>query len=80
MLESDMKTLTLISYEADGDCRLTVAPHNVDFVIAKIGCVEIRGNLLKNATIFFSDGNNVQVNVTDLDLTTLEEAIGSYVF
>ena len=81
MDEMDVRVLTVTSY---GDTeeevvRITVAPHNVQMIIANSVDIVKFGLRLKRVNVLFMDGGNAELFVTDLDLTSLERAIGTYI-
>ena len=80
-MDLNTRVLTLTSYdEQDGQVlRVTVAPHLVECVIANSLDVVKFGMKLKKTSIMFMDGGVVELYLTDLDLTTLEFAVGAYV-
>lgn len=80
MDEMDVRILTLTSY-GDNDSeivRVTIAPHNVAFVIANTVDTVKFGQKLKKTNVMLLDGGSVELFITDLDLTTLERAVGTY--
>lgn len=80
MDEMDVRVLTLISY-GDNDeeiVRVTIAPQNVAFLIANTVDVVKFGLRLKKTNVMLMDGGSVELFITDMDLTTLERAVGTY--
>lgn len=77
------RTLTVISYgEERGKKirnRVTIPPGMVTGVIASEGPVQKRdGGEQYKVNILLMDGNQLEVYISLLDLTTLERAVGSY--
>lgn len=80
MDDFDMRVLTLTSY---GDTeeevvRVTIAPHHVAFVVANTVDVIKLSQRLKKTTVVLMDGGSMEIFITDLDLTALERAVGTY--
>lgn len=74
----EVRVLTLINFfDVPGTTsRVTVSPT----VVAAIEAVddEKAGRPVKRTRIFFLDGGQTEIWISDLDLFTLEQAVGSY--
>lgn len=81
MDEMDVRVLTVTSYGDNEEeiVRVTIAPHNVQMIIANSLDTVRLGLRLKRVNVLFMDGGSAELFVTDMDLTTLEKAIGTYV-
>ena len=75
----DSRVLTVISYGDEGEIsRVTVNPHNVNTVIAGESDIAIDGRYLRKTNVLYMDGDRIEINISLLDLTALEQAVGTY--
>lgn len=78
--EMDIRILTLTSYGNTEDeiVRITIAAENVAFLIASSIDVIKFGQRLRKVNVFLMAGPDFEIFISDLDLTTLERAVGTY--
>lgn len=88
-MEGQMKQLTVTNYgsfdkEEEKEptvkkTRVTIAPHHVHFVIASDDtyCI-VDGIELRKVNVILTEGNNLELIISLLDLSEIENAIGSY--
>jgi hypothetical protein len=75
-----MEQLTLHHYSVDPkeERRVTLSPMNIQLVAAEVEDVVINGRSVRNVTILFSEGGNVDLTINHADLMQLERAVGSF--
>jgi hypothetical protein len=76
----DYKVLTVVSYipEDDGkvsSSRITIAPMMVDAIIASEESILVDN---REVSVMMTNGNSLGMNISLLDLNTLESTIGAY--
>lgn len=81
--EVQERTLTITNYgEENGKLvktRVTIPPHAVEFLIAgEESYATMEDRDIRKVNVMFSSGNNLELFISLLDLTTLERAIGTY--
>lgn len=77
------RTLTVINYGEDEGkiikTRVTIAPHMVQTVVASYEPVQsAEGQQQHKVNVLYMDGNQIELFINLLDLTTLERATGIY--
>lgn len=78
------RTLTLINYGTDEEdevlkTRVTLSPGQVQGLVASYEpTLKIDGLELHKVNVLMGGGDNIELFLTVLDLTTLERAIGAY--
>lgn len=82
------KILTLTNYGTDSEkprkgnvikTRVTVAPHMVQFVVASYDkFTELEGIEIRRVNVLMTGGEQIELFLSLLDLTTLERAVGTY--
>lgn len=78
------RTLSVVNY-GDGEdgeiikTRVTISPGNILFIIASYDtALTVDGLELRKVNAMLSDGGNLELFITLLDLTTLERCVGFY--
>ena len=76
----NMRVLTLQHYgETPADnLQVTLCAMSIKMVAARDA--EIQGRPVKETTILFMDSDPVELNISSLDLMSLEAVVGSYSF
>lgn len=60
--------------------RVTLAPHMIQVVIAgEETQTVVEGRELKRVNILLVDGNNIELLISEVDLISIERAIGTYI-
>lgn len=82
-MQEDARTLTVINHgeddlDAEVQTRITMAPHHIQTVIASVDYVKKFGRDLKKVNVIYMDGGMIELFVSDLDLTSIERAVGTY--
>lgn len=78
------RTLTVINYGTDDEeellkTRVTLAPSMIVGLIASYDtALTIDGLELRKVNVILTGGDNIELFITVLELTTLERAIGAY--
>lgn len=84
MEEGQERVLTVINYVLDNNNehftkRVTIAPHMVHFIIAsEENLTFVPGRELRQVNVIMSEGVNLELFISLLDLTSIERAIGTY--
>jgi len=84
MDDGQERVLTVTNYVLDENeqiitQRVTIAPHMVHFVIATNESYDlIEGRDIRKLNVIMSEGVNLQLCISLLDLVSLERAIGTY--
>lgn len=77
--------LTLSNYGVQEDgkvikARVTLAPHMIQVVIAgEETQFVMEGREIKKVNVLLLDGNNIELLISEVDLISLERAIGTYI-
>lgn len=85
MSEGNESVLTVSNYGLQDDgtflkARVTVAPHMIQVIIAgEETQATIEGRELKKVNVLLLDGNNIELLISEVDLISMERAIGTYI-
>lgn len=75
-------TVTNYAVEEDGSflkARTTIAPHMIQFIIASENVhFTIEGRDLRKVNVILTEGNNLEMFISEIDLICMERAIGTY--
>ena len=76
----NMRVLTLQHYgeTPEDDLQVTLSPATIKMVASKD--VQIQGRLVKEVTILFIDSDPVELNLSPIDLLSLQSVVGAYGF
>jgi hypothetical protein len=82
-MEPQERTLTVVHYAEVGGKqvkkRVTLAVQMIQFIIAGDETYEmIEDREIRQVNVIFMDGNNLELFISVLDLSTIERAVGSY--
>lgn len=74
----DLRTLTVIDYDDFEARRVTLAPHSIKYVVSRLKDIKLQDQILKKVSVYFDDGDNITLHISELDLHSVEQAIGLY--